>query len=181
VDESNASRKGISIYRAADRVDLQQSGFMDTPTMTPETQAALGEAVTAGASAGAEVTLLVRQSDDEGGFSLVHCWFKAGYQLPRHSHDVDCLYYVISGEAHMGNQVLRPGDSFFIPAEAPYAYSGGPDGVEVLEIRHNVDRFDMKIPDAPDARWKAFVDVTMANRDRWTAETTSPTIAANST
>ena len=36
----------------------------------------------------------------------------------------------------MGNQVLRAGDSFFIPAEAPYVYTAGPDGVEILEIRH---------------------------------------------
>jgi PAS domain S-box-containing protein len=59
------------------------------------------------------------------------------------------MYYVISGEAHMGNQVLRAGDSFFVPADAPYVYTAGPDGVEVLEIRHNVAQFDMKIPRRP--------------------------------
>jgi quercetin dioxygenase-like cupin family protein len=175
----NGSRKGVKIYRASKRVDLQKSGFMETPTMTPKTQAALGQAVGAGASAGADTNVLVRQSPEEGGFSLVHCWFKPEYPLPRHSHDADCLYYVISGELRMGNQVLRAGDSFFVPADAPYAYTAGPDGVEVLEIRHDVDQFDMKITDAPSARWQAFADATAANRDRWTAATTSPTFSAN--
>jgi hypothetical protein len=51
--------------------------------------------------------------------------------------------------------------------------------VEVLEIRHNVAQFDMKIPDAPEARWQEMAEVSAANRDRWEAEQTSPTFAAN--
>ena len=109
----------------------------------------------------------------------MHVWFKANYPLPRHSHDSDCMYYVISGEAHMGNQVLRAGDSFFIPAEAPYVYTAGPDGVEILEIRHNVGQFDMKIPDAPAARWQEMTEISAANRERWESEQTSPTFATN--
>ncbi|MFA5883830.1 MAG: cupin domain-containing protein [Acidimicrobiia bacterium] len=172
-------KKGVAIYRATDAVDLQKTDFMATPTMTDEVREQLTGAITAGSGVGAEVTVLVRQSDEEGGFSLVHCWFKADYPLPRHSHDADCMYYVISGEAHLGNQVLKAGDSFYIPADAPYVYNAGPDGVEVLEIRHNTASFDMKILEQPAARWQALVDTTNANRDRWTAEQTSPTIAAN--
>jgi len=178
--ETNATpKRGVTIYRAADAVDLQETDFMASPTMTDEVREQLAGVVSAGAGIGAKVTVLARQSEEEGGFSLVHCWFKADYPLPRHSHDADCMYYVISGEAHLGNQVLKPGDSFYIPADAPYVYNAGPDGVEVLEIRHDTASFDMKILEQPAARWQALVDTTNANRDRWTAEQTSPTIAAN--
>ena len=67
--------------------------------------------------------------------SLVHAWFGPGYRLPRHTHSADCLYYVISGSAVLGNHTLRAGDGFFVPANAPYQYDAGPEGVEVLEIR----------------------------------------------
>jgi quercetin dioxygenase-like cupin family protein len=173
------SRRGITIHRAADAVDIQQTDFMAAPTMSDEAKAALGAVVANGSATGAAVKVLVRQTDEEGGFSLLHIWFKAGYPLPRHSHDADCMYYVISGEAIMGNQTLRAGDSFFVPADAPYVYEAGPDGVEVLEIRHGCDRFDMKIPDASEARWQAMTDAVIAGRDRWAAEPTSPTFAAN--
>ncbi len=173
------ARKGIKIFRATEGVDLQETDCMAPPTMSDDARAGLGKLVGTGAADGAQVTVLNRNTPDSGGFSLVHCWFKAEYPLPRHSHDVDCMYYVISGEAHMGNQVLRAGDSFFVPADAPYAYTPGPDGVEILEIRKDCDRFDMKINDAPESRWQAMADTSAANHDRWTAEQTSPTFAAN--
>ncbi|GMU79844.1 MAG: hypothetical protein AMXMBFR46_26330 [Acidimicrobiia bacterium] len=174
-------RRGVTIYRVADAVNLNDTDFMGTPTMSDAARESLDMAVLGESGLGAHVTVVARQSAEEGGFSLLHCWFKADYPLPRHSHDADCMYYVVSGEAHMGNQVLRAGDAFFIPADAPYLYTAGPDGVEVLEIRHDTAHFDMKILDQPAARWQALVDVTQANRDRWAAETTSPTVAANQT
>jgi len=181
VDEKGAtkSRKGIKIFRAADAVNLEQTDFMDAPTMSDETRQALGTVVGSGMAAGGQVKVLNRSSEDSGGFSLVHVWFKADYPLPRHSHDADCMYYVISGEAHMGNQVLRAGDSFFIPADAPYAYTPGPNGVEILEIRKDCDRFDIQIADAPASRWEAMARTSAAKRERWEAQHTSPTFAAN--
>lgn len=172
-------RKGLRIFRAAEGVPLEQTDFMDRPTMSDDAKVGLGKLVGTGAGAGAQVTVLNRSTPDSGGFSLVHCWFKAEYPLPRHSHDADCMYYVISGEAHMGNQVLRAGDSFFIPADAPYGYTPGPDGVEILEIRKDCDRFDIKINDAPESRWEAMAETSVANRERWESEPTSPTFAAN--
>ena len=106
-------------------------------------------------------------------------WFKANYPLPRHSHDVDCMYYVISGSAVMGAQVLGPGDGFFVPSDAPYQYTAGPDGVEVLEIRRGVDHFDMQIPDHGAERWLAMAEATRANSDDWQQVPTSPTFVAN--
>lgn len=177
-DESTGP-KGLRIFRAGDALPLQETDFMDAPTMSDDARIGLGKLVGTGAAGGAQVTVLNRSTPESGGFSLVHCWFKAEYPLPRHSHDADCMYYVISGEAHMGNQVLRAGDSFFIPADAPYAYTPGPDGVEILEIRKDCDRFDMKIPDAPESRWEAMAATSLANRERWEAEPTSPTFRAN--
>lgn len=182
MSESNGSaqpRRGVKIFRAAEGVDLQQTDFMGAPTMSDDARAGLGKLVGTGAAAGAQVTVLNRSTADSGGFSLVHCWFKAEYPLPRHSHDADCMYYVISGEAHMGNQVLRAGDSFFIPADAPYGYTPGPDGVEILEIRKDCDRFDMKIADVPESRWDAMAEASAAHREHWAAQTTSPTFTAN--
>lgn len=178
-DGSAKARKGVKIFRAGEGVDLQQTDLMAAPTMSDEARAGLGKMIGTGAGDGAQVTVLNRSTPDSGGFSLVHCWFKAEYPLPRHSHDADCMYYVISGEAHMGNQVLRAGDSFFIPADAPYGYTPGPDGVEILEIRKDCDRFDMKIPDASPERWQAMADTSVEQRERWAAEDTSPTFAAN--
>jgi len=169
-------RQGISIFRAAEATDLMATDFMSAPEMSQAAREGLGGAVGAGAATGAEVKVLAR---DAGGFSLVHVWFKANYPLPRHSHDADCMYYVISGSAVMGNQTLRAGDAFFVPGDAPYQYNAGPEGVEVLEVRHGVARFDMKIPDASPQRWKAMVDTVEANRAGWAELSVSPTFAAN--
>jgi quercetin dioxygenase-like cupin family protein len=169
-------RQGITIFRAAAAPDLTATDFMSPPEMSPDAREGLSGAVTAGAASGAAVKVIAR---DAGGFSLVHVWFKANYPLPRHSHNADCMYYVISGEVVMGNQSLRPGDAFFVPADAPYQYSAGPDGVEVLEVRHGVSQFDMKIPDASPNRWQAMIDSVEANREAWASQAESPTFAAN--
>jgi mannose-6-phosphate isomerase-like protein (cupin superfamily) len=181
MDESNPAkaRKGVKIFRATESVDLHTTDFMDAPTMSDAARAGLGRLVGTGSGDGAVVKVLNRSTPESGGFSLVHCWFKSEFPLPRHSHDVDCMYYVISGEAHMGNQVLRPGDSFFIPADAPYGYTPGPDGVEILEIRKDCDRFDMQIADVPESRWEAMAATSEARRDEWAADRISPTFAAN--
>src|SRR5262249_53676571 len=85
---------------------------------------------------------------------------------PRHSHSADCLYYVVSGEAHMGSRVLKPGDGFFILAEAPYAYTAGPEGVEVLEFRH-ATTFDIKIRDKTLEHWKPVIEAIKAHGESW--------------
>ena len=59
--------------------------------------------------------LLVRQEPEDGGFSLMYAYFKPNYPLLRHKHEDDCLYVVISGEANMGSQTLKAGDSLFVP------------------------------------------------------------------
>lgn len=116
---------------------------------------------------GQRVTVLFK-GDGPGGFSLVHAWFGAGFKLPRHSHSADCLYYVLSGEIHMGSRTMKAGEGFFIQAEAIYAYTAGPEGAEVLEFRASTS-FDMKVFDQTPERWKPIVDAAVANHARWLA------------
>jgi mannose-6-phosphate isomerase-like protein (cupin superfamily) len=106
-------------------------------------------------------------------------WFKADYPVPRHTHDADCLYYIVSGSVVMGNQTLRVGDGFFIPAGAPYGYDAGPEGVELLEIRHNVERFDLQMLESSAGKWAAMAETIATHQDAWQADAVSPTLAAN--
>ncbi len=105
--------------------------------------------------------------DDDHGCSLVWAWFGPHYMLPRHSHSADCLYYVVKGEAHLGNRVVSAGSGFFVPADAPYAYQAGPEGIEILEFR-GATSFDMKISESL-PRWERILDGVREHRDTWAA------------
>ena len=101
----------------------------------PEVRDAINEMVRAIAP-GSAVTPLIWQGGPDG-MSLVHAWFGPHFPLFRHSHPAhgDCLYYVVSGQAIIGNRVLKAGDGFFVPNGMPYKYRAGPEGFEVLEFR----------------------------------------------
>lgn len=170
-------RQGVKIYRGKDSPSLADTDFMYTAPMSDETKAGATAALSNGASLGAQLRVLLRQTSDEGGFSLIHIWFKPNYPLLRHTHDVDCLYYVISGSAIMGSQTLRAGDSFFVPADAPYLYTAGPTGVEVLEIRHGVDQFAINISDATPDQWQGLADSFGAHQAEWAKLDVAPTFA----
>jgi quercetin dioxygenase-like cupin family protein len=103
--------------------------------------------------AASRLTVPFRQ-EGPGGFSLVTVEFGPGFLLPRHSHSSDCLYYIIDGQIEMGSRVLGAGDGFFLPADQPYAYRAGPQGVKLLEFRHRA-AFDMKIHERDMARYRA--------------------------
>lgn len=85
---------------------------------------------------GVTITTLFAQRGMRGA-SLLHVWFGPHFPLYRHSHPGlgDCLYYVVSGQAILGSQVLEAGDGFFVPSGMAYKYRAGPEGVEVLEFR----------------------------------------------
>jgi hypothetical protein len=75
--------------------------------------------------------------------------------------------------------VLRRGDGFFIPSGAPYGYDAGPEGVELLEIRHDVAQFDMQILESNAAKWASMGETIASHREAWEADAVSPTLAAN--
>jgi quercetin dioxygenase-like cupin family protein len=166
------SKHRISIHLAADARDSTESDFfkLSDEQLAPLLLAA--EALVAGS----QTTELVR---DAAGFSLVHVWWKPNFPLPRHSHNDDCLYYVISGTALMGARTLRAGDSFLVAANTAYQYTAGPEGVEVLEIRYRAERIDMTCYGDPESYAKKAADALEANREAWDNAKVSPTFAAN--
>jgi quercetin dioxygenase-like cupin family protein len=88
----------------------------------------------------------------EQGFSIVRVYLAPNYILPAHTHDVDCLYYVLTGEVLLGKRSIRAGGGFFVPAGKAYGYAAGPEGSEVLELRH-ATRFDFRETERSPARW----------------------------
>jgi hypothetical protein len=92
------------------------------------------------------------------GFSLVNIRLAPDSILPAHTHNVDCLYYVLSGWILLGRRRLDAGAGFFIPAERPYGYRAGSDGAAVLEFRHST-AFNMVITENSPARWQEMIDV----------------------
>lgn len=129
----------ISIFRSGDAPRLFESGVMNMAPMSDEQMAGLMNMVEAGYADGEEVRILV----DLPGFSLAHAWLKKEYPLLLHSHDSDCLYYVIAGSLQLGSERLVARDAFFVPAGAAYTYVADAEGVEVLEFRHT-GRFEFK-------------------------------------
>jgi quercetin dioxygenase-like cupin family protein len=162
-------RRGIVLYRGDDAPGLFESETMSIPTFDPEDQKALAERGprSTNIAVGGHDAVLFRGQGEEA-FSLVKAWFAPHYVLPRHSHDADCLYYIVEGSVIMGSQELREGDGFFVPTGAPYAYEAGPEGVVVLEFRTRT-RFDMTIPGGQVERLAKMGVVADAHIDQWAA------------
>jgi mannose-6-phosphate isomerase-like protein (cupin superfamily) len=134
-----ASEQKIEVFPAAAAPGLTELGAMKMAPMSADQRQGLTKLVQAGYLEGDEVKVLVNLP----GFSLTRAWLKKDYPLLLHSHDSDCLYYVLAGSLQMGAQDLKAGDSFFVPGGAAYQYRPGPDGVEVLEFRH-AQEFDFQ-------------------------------------
>ena len=98
-EATSRPRRGISIFRAEEATPIVETDFMAMPQMTGEALAAGGPEIFMASAPGTDVRVAVRQTPEEGGFSILHVWFKADYPVPRHSHDADCLYYIVSGSA----------------------------------------------------------------------------------
>lgn len=159
-DESDASK--FRIFRAADAKDLMDEGCMSIEPYTPVQRAGMDKVLDAGMLDGDEVRVLVNIP----GFSLTHVWFKKDYPLPLHSHNADCLYYIIAGSIRLGTEDLGPRDSFFIPADVPYTYRPGPDGVELLEIRQET-QFNFVNLAKGAAFWDKAAEIAANNREAW--------------
>ena len=164
------TRRGISLFRGNDAPGLSESGTMSAPVFDPGDQAELradGPRTQNIALGGHDAVLYRGEGDD--AFSLVKAWFGPNFVLPRHSHDGDCLYYIVQGSITMGSQVLEAGDGFFVPSDAPYAYEAGPDGVVVLEFRDRTS-FGMNIPGGQVERLRRLGVVADEHADEWAAQ-----------
>jgi mannose-6-phosphate isomerase-like protein (cupin superfamily) len=162
--QGTASKRQIVIFRESKATTMQEATVMENHN-SPAANAGIAKMMEAGLQNGYELKCLFK-SRDPNGFSLTYAWFKGNYPLPRHTHNTDCLYYVISGEIHMGSEILRAGDGFFLPADAVYAYRAGPDGVEVLEFRDSC-AFDIAIKDGSAQAWDRLASVCAANQELW--------------
>ena len=152
---SEAAAPGkMVIFTAAEAPTLEETGMMDAMTFTEEgaDDTPTSDEQMERMQAGAHLTVPFRQQGSDG-FSLVTIEFAPGYLLPRHSHSSDCLYYIVEGGIVMGRRELGPGDGFFLPADQPYAYHAGPQGVKLLEFRHRT-AFDMKVYEKDMARFR---------------------------
>lgn len=159
---ANEATPAFQIFRAKDAPKLMEAGCMAIEPITPAQRAGITKTVEAGYLEGDEVRVLTQMP----GFSLTHAWMKKNYPLALHSHDSDCMYYVVAGTTRVGTEELGPGDSFFVPANVPYTHKPGRDGVEVLEIRHETS-FNFVNLSKTEAFWDKAAETVAANIDDW--------------
>lgn len=152
----------FQIVRYADAPTLAETACMTFAPFADDVARLSQRAVAAGLDQGEHLRVLISMP----GFSLTHVWFKKHYPLPLHSHDADCLYYIIAGSLRIGNETLGPRDGFFIPADMPYAYIPGDDGVELLEFRHST-HFTFVNHANGSAFWNKAIQTAQANAEDW--------------
>src|SRR3974390_1332065 len=101
-------RKGLQIFSRSKPVvgDWQLSR---PPTLDQPALDALPAFYAAGGSA-RSIPFCDPEGADGEGLSLIWLRFGANSPLPRHSHSVDCLYYVVAGEVHLGNRTVKSGE-----------------------------------------------------------------------
>jgi hypothetical protein len=155
----------FQIYRASDARNYAEHNVMSMDAITPVAAQGLGHFQGAGEGDGQLVRLLFATP----GFSLTHVWFKSGYPLPLHSHNSDCLYYIVAGSLQVGRETLGVGDGFFIRRNVAYTYVPGPQGVEVLEFR-NTDNFNIRFRSDSQAVWEQAAAILAAHREAWSRE-----------
>jgi hypothetical protein len=153
------------IFRGVDAPDLNETDKMTLAGLTPIVKAGIGRWVEAGVGEGNITKVLFSLPH----MSLTYAWFKSGFALPLHSHNADCLYYIIAGTLKLGTEELGAGDGFFVGSDVPYTYKPGADGVEVLEFR-TVENFDMKFQGRTAAYWDKVVVGMDAARPNWGSE-----------
>ena len=150
----------MKVFRAADAPLFEnEEGSI---TMAPSAAEGLGRLVEGGMEDGSVLKTLF----DGPGFGLHYAWFKPNYQLGRHSHSLDAIYYIVSGSLKLGNEWLGAGDGFFLPADVPYIYTVGEEGLELLEFRHSA-HFTTHVPGAGKAFWDRALETIEANREAW--------------
>ncbi|MEH3048188.1 cupin domain-containing protein [Sphingomonas adhaesiva] len=164
-DTSTTDAPRFQIYRAADAPDYSETSCMEMSGLTDIITDGITRAEAAGASEGNVVKLLFAMP----GLSLTYAWFKSGFPLPLHSHNADCLYYIVAGTLKLGTEELSAGDGFFVGRDVPYNYKPGPQGVEVLEFR-TADTFDIRFLGKTTAFWDKTVAALQAERPKWATQ-----------
>jgi hypothetical protein len=160
-------RRGLQLFSRTNPIRGDRLK-MQPPTWDQPAIDALPEFFAGGGSADS-IMFVDPEGTDEHCLSLIWLRLASNYQLPRHSHTGDCLYYVTAGEVHLGNRVVEAGEGFFVPSDAPYAYTAGPGGAEVLEFRGTGRPIHSRIHESPTG-WKRILKGVRAHREGWVQE-----------
>jgi hypothetical protein len=161
----DGDRPRFAIFRAKDAQGAAEMSCMTYEELSPMVADAAQRVSAAGVDAGNDLKLLFAIP----GFSLLRAWFKSDFPLPRHSHNVDCLYYILAGSLRFGDEELQAGDGFFIGKDTPYTYKSGAAGVEVLEFRA-ADLFNIRLLANNPAFWEKAIETVRSKQTQWARE-----------
>lgn len=75
----------------------------------------------------------------ENELQLAELDYLPGAEAVVHKHDDDEIIYVVSGEMHLGNKILRAGSSVYIPGNTFYGFTAGPNGLRIVNFRARAD------------------------------------------
>jgi mannose-6-phosphate isomerase-like protein (cupin superfamily) len=151
----------FKIFRVTDAADYDEK-TMAMSGLNPTIASGIQRFVDGGADEGVTIKMLFSIP----GFSLTYAWFKRGYPLPLHSHNVDCLYYILEGSLEIGTEKIGRGEGFFVGSGVPYTYRPGPEGVEVLEFR-TASEFDIQFLGKTETYWQNIIDTLEKERPGW--------------
>src|ERR1700736_996773 len=166
-DLAAAKSPVFQIFRANEAPTAEAAEVMYYDDIDPEMQIRIEQLVGGGVMDGVQSKVLFSFP----GFSLIHFWFKCGFPLPLHAHNVDCLYYVVAGSTRVGTETLGPGDGLFVPKDVPYTHKPGADGVEILEFRHE-EHFSFRYKPKSDSQyWDRALETIRTNMPKWLAAT----------
>jgi quercetin dioxygenase-like cupin family protein len=76
---------------------------------------------------------------NEKELQLAELNFIPGAEAVIHKHDNDEIIYIVSGEMHFGNKVLKAGSSIYIQGNTFYGFTAGPEGLRVVNFRATAD------------------------------------------
>lgn len=155
-------RQSFQVFRMSDSVGLEHSGAMDMCGAGPIATKGMEALAKPQLPGGYDTRMLFSMP----GFSLAYAWFKPQFPLPRHTHNCDCLYYIVAGSLQIGEETLRAGDGFFVGKDVPYTYVAGPEGVEILEFRDTND-FDIKIKAENETFWTKALETLISSQAMW--------------
>lgn len=155
----------FAIYRAAEAPNFDELSCMELVDVSPVIGDGIERVIAEGFNDGNVVKMLFSMP----GMSLTYAWFKSGFPLPLHSHNANCLYYIVAGSLKIGTEELGAGDGFFVGSDVPYAYKPGPQGVEVLEFR-TVQEFDIRFLGKTKTFWDKTVESLRDVRPNWADE-----------
>jgi quercetin dioxygenase-like cupin family protein len=83
--------------------------------------------------------LAFHEAGDAETPQLMEMRLKPQTLITPHSHAMGEIIYVVEGSLHWGDHVLAQGGSMFIPADTPYSFRAGDEGVRLLNIRARED------------------------------------------